>query len=55
MLPVWAVGVALFYVVAGTDANQLPPPPMVSGPILAVFTAAILAVTAPRFFRRADR
>ena len=55
VLPAWAVGVALFYVVAGTDANQPPPPPMVSGPIFAVFAAAILGVTAPRFFRRADR
>ena len=52
ILPIWAIGVAAFYVVAGTDASQPPPPPMVSGPILAVFSAAILAVTARPFFRR---
>lgn len=50
VLPVWAAGVLLFYIVAGTDPNQPPPPPMISGPILAVFAAIILVVSAPRFF-----
>jgi len=52
-LPAWAAGVFVFYLVAGTDATQPPPPPMISGPILAVFTAAILLIAAPRFLRRA--
>jgi hypothetical protein len=51
-LPIWAAGVAVFYVVAGTDPSQPPPPPMVSGPIFAILTAAILAVTARPFFTR---
>jgi hypothetical protein len=51
-LPAWAAGVFVFYIVAGTDASQPPPPPMVSGPILAIVAGAILAVTAPGFFRR---
>jgi hypothetical protein len=52
LLPAWAVGAALFYVVAGVEADQPPPPPLVSGPIVAVLTALILLVSAPRFFRR---
>ena len=50
-LPIWAGGVFVFYVVAGVRADQPPPPPMISGPILAVLSAAILLVSAPRFFR----
>lgn len=51
-LPIWSAGVFAFYLIAGTDPSQPPPPPMISGPILAVLTAAILLVSAPRFFRR---
>lgn len=51
LLPVWAAGAAAFYLVAGVVPDQPPPPPMVSGPIIAVLAAAILAVSAPRFFR----
>lgn len=51
-IPVWAIGAALFYVVAGVEPGVPPPPPMVSGPILAVLAAAILALSAPRFFRQ---
>ena len=53
VLPVWAAGVPVFYLVAGVDSNQPPPPPMISGPFLALLAAAILLVSAPRFFRRA--
>lgn len=49
-IPAWSVGVALFYVVAGVQPDVPPPPPMVSGPIVAVLSAAILALSAPRFF-----
>jgi hypothetical protein len=51
LLPTWAASAASLYLVAGVDPNQPPPPPMVSGPIIAVLAAAILAVSAPRFFR----
>lgn len=51
LLPAWAAGVAVFYLIAGVESDQPPPPPMVSGPILAVLAAAILLVSAPRFFR----
>ncbi len=52
LLPLWAGGVAVFYLIAGVESDQPPPPPMVSGPFVAVLTAAILLVSAPRFFRR---
>lgn len=51
-IPAWAIGVALFYVVAGVQPDQPPPPPMVSGPIVAGLSAAILLISAPRFFDR---
>jgi hypothetical protein len=50
-IPAWAIGVALFYVVAGVQPDLPPPPPMVSGPIVAGLSAAILLISAPRFFR----
>jgi len=49
-IPAWSIGVALFFVVAGVQPGVPPPPPMVSGPIVAVLSAAILALSAPRFF-----
>ena len=48
-LPGWAAGAALFYVVAGVQSGQAPPPPLVSGPVVAVLSAAILLVCAPSF------
>ena len=51
LLPIWAASILVFYLVVGVQPDQAPPPPMVSGPILAVFCAAILLVSAPRFFR----
>jgi hypothetical protein len=51
-LPIWAAGAALFYIVAGTRPDVPPPPPLVSGPIVAVLCAAALQASAPRFFRR---
>ena len=51
-LPVWTAGIGVFYLVAGTDPSQAPPPPMISAPILGVLSAAILLVSAPRFFRK---
>lgn len=52
LLPLWAAGGVAFYLVAGVESDQPPPPPMVSGPFFAVLTAAILLVSAPRFFGR---
>jgi hypothetical protein len=51
LFPTWAVGVLIFYLVAGTVPEEPPPPPMLSGPFLAAIAAAILLVSAPRFFR----
>jgi hypothetical protein len=51
LLPIWSAGVFVFYIVAGIRADQPPPPPMISGPILAILSTAILLVSAPRFFR----
>lgn len=35
---------------SGVAPGQTPPPPMISGPIIAGIAAAILIVSAPRFF-----
>lgn len=51
VLPLWSAAVLAFYLAAGTEPGQAPPPPMVSGPILAVLAAAVQLVNAPRFFR----
>jgi hypothetical protein len=48
-LPIWAAVGPVFYLVAGLAPGQPPPPPMISGPIVAILCAAILAVSAPRF------
>lgn len=53
-LPIWALGGAMFYLVAGIEPDQPPPPPLVTGPILALLSAAILLVSAPRFFRNGN-
>ena len=55
LLPVWSVGAALFYVVAGLAPGQSAPPPMLSGPILAALEAAILLVSARPFFQQPDQ
>jgi hypothetical protein len=47
-LPIWAAVVPVFYLVAGVEPGQPPPPPMVSGPIVAIFCVAILLVSRPR-------
>lgn len=55
LLPAWAAGAAVFYVVAGMQPDQPPPPPLLSGPIVAVLTAAILLLSSPRFLRASGR
>jgi hypothetical protein len=51
LLPIWALGILAFYLVIGVQPDQPPPPPMISGPIIGALCAAILLVSAPRFFR----
>ena len=51
-LPIWAVAVPVFYLVAGLAPGQPLPPPLISGPIVAVLCAAVLTASAPRFFAR---
>jgi hypothetical protein len=50
-MPIWTIGIGVFYFVVGVEPAQAPPPPMLSAPILGAFAAAILIVSAPRFFR----
>jgi hypothetical protein len=54
-LPAWAASVFVLNFVYGVAPDQAPPPPMISGPIFAVLAAAILLVSAPRFFGKADQ
>jgi hypothetical protein len=49
-LPAWAASAFALNVAYGVAPGQAPPPPMISGPIFAALAAAILLVSAPRFF-----
>ena len=51
LLPAWAAAVGAMYLVVGVQPDRPPPPPMVSGPVIAVLSTAVLLVSAPRFFR----
>ena len=51
LLPVWAMGVPIFYLVAGLEEGQPLPPPMISAPIVALLAVGVLIVTTGRFFR----
>lgn len=48
-LPAWAIAVPVLYLVYGTQPDEPPAPPMVSGPIIAVLAAAILLIDRRRF------
>ena len=50
LLPAWAASVPVFYLIVGLAPGQPPPPPMISGPIFALLSAAILLVGARPFF-----
>jgi hypothetical protein len=50
VLPVWAASVFVLILAIGVAPGQAPPTPMISGPIFAVLSAALLLVSAPRFF-----
>jgi hypothetical protein len=48
VLPVWAASVFVLILAIGVAPGQAPPTPMISGPIFAVLSAALLLVSAPR-------
>ena len=52
VLPVWGASVLVLILAAGVAPGQPPPTPMISGPILAVLSSALLLVSAPRFLGR---
>lgn len=49
-LPAWSLGVFLLMLSIDRAAGVPPPPPLISGPIFAVVSAALLLAVAPRFF-----
>ena len=49
LLPAWAIGVPVLYLISGTAAEQPPAPPMISGPVVAVVAAGALLVDRGRF------
>lgn len=49
LMPAWLSAVAGLHLAFGIAPGQAPPPPLISGATLAVLTAAILLVSAPRF------
>lgn len=51
ILPAWAAAASVTIFIFGVAPGQAPPPPMISGVILAVLAAAILLISTPRFFR----
>ncbi|CAN5226832.1 hypothetical protein BH18CHL2_BH18CHL2_10370 [soil metagenome] len=55
VLPAWAASVFFVMLAFGVAPGQAPPPPMISGPIFASLAAALLLVSAPRFFGRGVR
>jgi len=49
ILPVWAASVPIMYLAYGLAPDVPPAPPMISGPIFAVLSAAVLVVDRRRF------
>jgi hypothetical protein len=49
ILPTWAASVPIMYLAFGLAPAVPPAPPMISGPILAVLSAAVLVVDRRRF------
>ncbi|HEY3436644.1 MAG TPA: hypothetical protein VGK35_03040 [Actinotalea sp.] len=49
ILPVWAASVPIMYLAYGLAPDVPPAPPMISGPIVAVLSAAVLVVDRRRF------
>ena len=49
LLPAWAIAVPFLYLAFGTAPGQPPAPPMISGPLVAVVSAAALLIDRGRF------
>jgi hypothetical protein len=49
ILPVWAASVPIMYLAFGLAPGVQPAPPMISGPIFAVLSAAVLVLDRRRF------
>ena len=49
LLPAWAIAVPFLFVAAGTAPGQPPAPPTISGPLVAVVSAAALVFDRGRF------
>ncbi len=50
LFPAWGISVSVAGLVIGVAPGQAPPPPLLSGFVLGLLAAAILLVSAPRFF-----
>lgn len=51
VMPLWTAGIGIGFLMIGVEPTQAPPPPMISAPIFAILSVAILLVSAPRFVR----
>jgi hypothetical protein len=49
VVPIWSVSVPIMYITVGLAPDVPPAPPMISGPIIAVLSTAILVVDRRRF------
>ena len=52
LLPLWATSVVVMILVTGLMPGQPLPSPLISGPVIALLSSALLLVGAPRFFGR---
>jgi len=52
LLPLWAASAFAMILAIGVAPGEPPPTPMVSGPVIALLSSALLLVSAPRFFGR---
>lgn len=52
VLPIWAASTVALILVVGVAPGQAPPWPMISASVFAVFSTALLLVSAPQFFGR---
>jgi hypothetical protein len=53
LLPAWSIAVPILYIAYGVQGGQPLAPPMVSGPIIAILSVAVLLVDRRRFERSA--
>ncbi|MDQ3689458.1 MAG: hypothetical protein M3406_05375 [Chloroflexota bacterium] len=50
VMPAWMASISLLNLAFGVVPGQAPPPPMISGAVLAILAAAIQVISARRFF-----